>query len=142
VAGGEDQAQQVVADVVVDRGVELGLAGLLLDLELAPELLVLALEPLAPTDEVDRTTLADGHEPGARAVRDARLGPLLQRCDERVLCEVLGQADVAHHSGEAGDEPGRLDPPDRIDRAMDGGGRHRAPTAAPPPERAGAPPAP
>ena len=45
VAGGEDQAQQVVADVVVERGVEIRRRRLACcDLELAAELLVLALE--------------------------------------------------------------------------------------------------
>ena len=50
--------------------------------------------------------LRRGHEPGARVVRDARLRPLLERGDERVLREILGQADVAHDAREAGDEPG------------------------------------
>ena len=45
-AGREDEAQEVVADVVVERGVEIGL--LLLQLELAAELLPLALEAFAP----------------------------------------------------------------------------------------------
>ena len=39
--------------------------------------------------------------------RNARLRPLLERGDERVLREVLGQADVAHDPREAGDEPAR-----------------------------------
>ena len=62
--------------------------------------------------------LRGGHEPGARVVRDARLRPLLERGDQRVLRELFGQADVAHDPRQAGDEPGRLDPPDRVDRAM------------------------
>ena len=68
--------------------------------------------------------LRGGHEPGARVVRDARLRPLLERGDESVLRELLGEADVAHDPREAGDEPGRLDPPDRVDRAMGVGSRH------------------
>ena len=44
--------------------------------------------------------------------------PLLQRRDERVLREVLGQPDVAHHPRQPGDQPGRLDPPDGVDRAV------------------------
>ena len=46
-AGGEDEPQQVVADVVVERRVEIGATRLLLRLELVAELLVLALEQLA-----------------------------------------------------------------------------------------------
>ena len=101
-----------------------GAASLLLGLELVAELLVLALEQLVPAQQVDRAMLRGGHEPGARVVRDARLRPLLERGDERVLRELLGQADVAHDPREAGDEPGRLDPPDRVDRAMGIGSRH------------------
>ena len=51
-------------------------------------------------------------------------GPLLERGDERVLREVLGEADVAHDAREAGDEPRRLDPPDRVDGAMGVGSGH------------------
>ena len=123
-AGGEHEAQQVVADVVVERGVEIRHGHLLLRLELVAELLVLALEQLAPAQQVDRAMLGGGHEPGARVVRDARLRPLLERGDQRVLRELLGQADVAHDPREAGDEPGRLDPPDRVDRAVGVGSRH------------------
>ena len=57
-------------------------------------------------------------------VRDARLGPLFERGDQSVLREILGEADVAHDPREAGDEPGRLDPPDRVDGAMGVGSRH------------------
>ena len=45
-AGREHEAQEVVADVVVERGVEIRRGRLLPGLELATELLVLALEPL------------------------------------------------------------------------------------------------
>ena len=54
--------------------------------------------------------------PGLSGTPVAR--PLLQRGDQRVLGEVLGQADVAHEPREPGDEPRRLDPPDRVDRAV------------------------
>ena len=90
-----------------------------LRLELAAELLVLALEQRCVGAAVDRAVLGGGHEPGARVVRDARLRPLLERGDERVLRQLLGEADVAHDPREPGDEPGRLDPPDRLDGAVD-----------------------
>src|SRR5437867_5886302 len=45
----EHEAQEVVANVGVDRGVEIRRGHLLLGLDLAPELLVLALEQLAST---------------------------------------------------------------------------------------------
>ena len=49
-AGGEHEAQEVVADVVVERGVEIRHGHLLLGLELVAELLVLALEQLVPAE--------------------------------------------------------------------------------------------
>ena len=54
-------------------------------LELVAELLVLALERLSRRKQVDGAMLGGGHEPGARIVRDARLRPLLQGGDQRVL---------------------------------------------------------
>src|SRR5207247_5792710 len=79
---------------------------------------------LVPAHEVYRPMLRGGHEPGARVVRDPRLRPPLERSDECVLREILGKLEVADHPGETGDEPGRLDPPDGVDRAMRVGGRH------------------
>ena len=95
-----------------------------LGLDLAAELLVLALDQLPPAQAVDGAMLGGGHEPGARLVRDARLRPLLERGDERVLRQLLGEADVAHHAREAGDELGLLDAEDRVDGAMGIGSRH------------------
>src|SRR3989441_496878 len=122
--GDEHEAQEVVADAVVERGVEIRRRQLALRLDLATELLVLALDELASAQQVDRTVLRGGHEPGARLVRDARLRPALERGDERLLREVLGDPDVAHDPRQTGDEPGRLDPPDRVDRAPRIGSRH------------------
>ena len=101
-----------------------GAARSLLDLELVAELLVLALEQLAAAQAVDRAVLRGRHQPGARVVGHARLRPVLERGDQRVLRQLLGEADVAHHAREPGDQPGRLDPPDRVDRAMGIGSRH------------------
>ena len=55
----------------------------------------------AAPHQVDRAVLGGGHQPGARVVRDAGLRPLLERRDERVLGELLGQADVAHDARRA-----------------------------------------
>ncbi len=71
-ARGEHEPEQVVADVVVE-GVErvVDLRRLGAPLEIASELLVLALQRGAPAQHVDRVVLRRGHEPGARIVRDA-----------------------------------------------------------------------
>ena len=88
----EHQAQEVVADVVVERRVEIRRTAISCSsLELAAELLVLALEPLVPAEVIDGAMLRGGHEPGARVVRDARLRPLLERGDQRILRQVLGE---------------------------------------------------
>ena len=75
VAGGEHEAQQIVADVVVECAGEIRLGALLPRFELRPEHFVFALEQLVAAQAVDRPVLRRGHEPGARVVRDARLGP-------------------------------------------------------------------
>src|SRR5467141_1729725 len=101
-AGYEYEAQEVVANVIVDRGFEISHRHLLLGLDLAAEFLVLALEPLVSAQEIDCAMLRGGHQPGARVVRNSRFRPLLK----------------------TGDDPGGLDPPDRVNRAMCIGSRH------------------
>jgi hypothetical protein len=90
----------------------------------AREFLDLALVDVRPAQPVDAAVLGGGHEPGARVSRDARLRPLLQGGDERLLGEVLGEADVTHQAGRTRDEPWCLDPPHGLDRASDVGIAH------------------
>ncbi len=123
-AGGEHQPQQVVADVVVERGVEVGHLRLAFRGQLVAELGVLAVDQLGAAEAVDRAVLGGGHQPGAGLVGDAGARPLLERGDERVLRQLLGHADVAHHAREAGDELGLLDAEDRVDGVMCIGSRH------------------
>jgi hypothetical protein len=87
----------------------------------------------ALAERVDRATLRGGHEPGTRILRDARMGPLRERGDDRVLCDVLGERNVAHDAHECADEPRRLQSPDRLDRGACGLVSHGSdPTTAPP----------
>ena len=123
-AGDEDQPQQVVAHVIVERASRSGTALLLRASSSWPSSCVLPLVQRAAAEKVDGAMLRGGHEPGARIVRDARLRPPLERRDERVLRQILGRADVAHDPGEARDQPGGLDSPDRVDGAMCIGNRH------------------
>ena len=105
-AGREHETQQVVADVVVEGRVEVrrGRAPARPRARgRAPR--ALRSSSLFAAEQVDRAMLGGGHEPGARVVRDARLRPLLERGDERILREILGETDVAHDPREAGDEP-------------------------------------
>jgi len=71
VTGYEHQAQEIVANVIVDRRVEIGHGHLLPRFQLVPHLLVLAIEHLAPAQQVDSPVLRRGHEPRAGVARDA-----------------------------------------------------------------------
>ncbi len=116
-AGGEDQPQQVVVDVVRERLVEVrrdACPGLQRPADLGILLLQLAVAP----EEVDRPALGDRHQPGAGIARNALGGPLLERGDDRVLGQVLGQADVAGVVGQARDQPGGFQPDDGLDRRL------------------------
>src|SRR5207302_2010831 len=95
VAGDEYETQQIVADVVVhaldEGGFAIGCRDLLLELHLAGELLVLALEDFAASKLIERPVLCSGHKPGARVVRNTGLRPGLERGEERLLRELLGE---------------------------------------------------
>ena len=65
------------------------------------------------------------HEPGARLVGNALVRPLLERRDERVVRQLLGDADVAHDAREPGDELRPLDAKYRFDCGMRRRLRHR-----------------
>lgn len=97
---------------------------LLFALKLANNLLVLALQECVATEMVNGSMLGGGHQPSAGVIWDARLGPLLEGCNERILRELFGEADIADDSCEPGNDSGRFDPPDRFDCAMCIGSRH------------------
>lgn len=118
--GGEHQAQQVIADVVVERIVEIRHGRFLLPGgEFTAQLLVFAFEQFTAAQMVERAVFGGGHQPGARIVRDARLRPALEGGDQSVLREFLGEADVAQQPRERGDDARRLDAPHRVDGAVD-----------------------
>jgi hypothetical protein len=113
----EYETEQIVTDIIVESSIEIWhdhLSGS----ELAAEVFVLALKQRIAAEIIDGTMLGRGHKPGSRIFRDARLRPLFEGGYESILGEVLGDADIAHNPREAGDEPGRLDPPDGVNRTM------------------------
>jgi hypothetical protein len=122
-AGNEDEAKEIVADLVVERCVEVR-RDRFLHRELAAELFMLTFEELVPAELIDRTVLRGCHQPGAWPLGDARCRPLLQRRDESILRKLLRDADVADHPRKAGDELRPLDPPDCVDGTMCLGSRH------------------
>jgi hypothetical protein len=83
-AGREHQPQEIITDVVIERGVEIR-GRVLLRRQLDADLLVLPGDPFAPAQLVDRAALGGGHQPGPRVVRNAGFGPALEGDDERVL---------------------------------------------------------
>ena len=128
-AGREHQPQQVVADVVVEGGIDVVAAER--GVEFAAELLVLAVEHPPAPQQVDRPPFAGRHEPGAGIARDAGAWPFLERGDERVMRQVLGRADIADEPHEPGHQPGGLDAPDGVDGAMGVGLCHDHPSHHP-----------
>ena len=116
-AADEHQPEQVVADEVVGRGIHVGGCQLLVDQGVLAQLLLLALPGGSPAQLVDGAVLGGRHQPGTRLRRHAFGRPLAQRRLERVLRQIFGQVHVAHHARQPGDQPGRLDAPDRLDGA-------------------------
>ena len=97
VAGGEHKAQEIVANLIVERGIEIGLCRVLLDLELIAELPMFSFEQLVPAEKIDGAMFCGRHEPSAGIFRDARFGPLFEaargppgrgprRCRRRAPC--------------------------------------------------------
>src|SRR2546421_57286 len=70
-AGREDQAEQIVADLIVDRLDQVGLGTDLALLQLAAEVLVFGVLHLAAAQVIDRAMLGGRHEPGPRIIRHA-----------------------------------------------------------------------
>src|SRR6202021_1224259 len=124
----EDEAQQVVANIIVERGFQIWHGHLLLRLKFPTQLRVLEFEALVSSPEIDGTILRGSHKPRAWISRNSGLRPLLEGSDESVLSEFLGKPDVADDSRKACDDSGRLDSPDRVDDAMYVGSRHGYPS--------------
>ena len=78
---------------------------------------------------IDAAAAGDGEQPGLRLTRDAVPRPALQRGDQGVLGEILGQREVTGEAGERRDDPCRLDPPHRGDGLPRGGLRHAPPSS-------------
>ncbi len=112
----EDEAKEVVPDVLVDSRIQVN--ALVSPLHVAADLFVLALERLAAADQIDRLMLRGPHQPRAWLLRHAGDGPLLERGHQCVLRKLFGRCEIANDASQPGDEPGRLDAPDRFDRAV------------------------
>ena len=85
---------------------------------------VLGFRHLGAAQTVERAVARSRGQPRTGLVRHAGPGPGFHRRHQRVLRQLLRQPDVTHHAGEAGDDPGRFDAPDRFDGAVGVGGTH------------------
>ncbi len=123
-ARGEHEAEQVVIDVVGDGAVEVGVDRLRVDGQVATDVAVPVAQALVPAVLVDGPSLGHGHQPAPGIARNPRHRPLLQRGDDCVLGQLLGQAHIARVVGQPGDEPGRLDADHRLGGGVRLCGRH------------------
>jgi hypothetical protein len=123
VASRKDQPQHVVAEIVVQGGVEIR-RGVPLGLQLVHQCRMLAFEHFVAPEVIDGAALGGGQQPGAGFLRHARVRPPLECGDERLLRQFFGQGYVARHPCQHGDQPGLFDPPNGEDGAMGVGDRH------------------
>ena len=118
VAGCEDEAQQLVAEIVVHgRFDRLGRA-IERAVQLPRDLLVLAFAHLVATDCVDGAPFGGCHQPGAGIGRYAGPGPFGKGDYQGVLRQFLCTVDIAHQPSQARDEPGPFDAKSRFNRPV------------------------
>ena len=76
--GYEDEAQEVVANIIIERGFEIRHGHLLLGPKFATQLRMLELEALVASPEIDSAILRGSHQPGAWIIRNSGVWPLLE----------------------------------------------------------------
>jgi hypothetical protein len=87
-AGDEDEAEEVVADGVVETGVEVG-RGLFEGFEFAGEHSVFAFGDGVAAEEIDGAAFVGDGKPCGAIIGDARLRPLFECGDKCLLREVF-----------------------------------------------------
>ena len=113
-AGGEDEAQQIIIDILVEHGLDLG--HLLFEgHEIDGQRTMLAIDHGGAPEAIERPVPRDLGQPGGRVARNAILGPALQCQQEGILGDLLGQTDVTQIAGKPGGELRLLDAPNRFD---------------------------
>src|SRR5690242_2483225 len=90
---------------------------------------MLVFEPVLTPENIQSAVLRGGDQPGARVVRNARLGPMLERREQGFLRQILGQADIPHQASEHGDHFGGFDAPNGFDALLDVAHRFHAAAA-------------
>jgi hypothetical protein len=118
-ARGKDKPQYVIVDYLIERLVHSLSQPLLLRLKLASDFFMLLSEHLPAPQTVDRAPLRRGHQPWGGIFRNTFFGPPLERRNERVLGQLLRNADIASDAGNRGDKPRGFDLPHRLNRPVD-----------------------
>jgi hypothetical protein len=90
----------------------------LLKLKLAANFFLFAFKAYVSANQVNGFMICCGHEPGARVIWNARLGPLLKSGNKSALGNGPCNANIAHKARETRDASGGPDPPDCINSAM------------------------
>src|SRR6185437_7310435 len=116
--GSENETEEVVANVVIERFVDLGRESFVFGLKFSGKLLVFLLKTAVAAKLVDGAALSDSHQPCPGVIGHARRGPLFEGRHERVLREVFGQAHIVDHPREPRNESWGFDAPDCVNRAM------------------------
>ena len=116
-AGGEHQAQEIIADRIVDGVLEFEHGGFLARFQLVGQFLCLRSSSL-PRRQRSMARAWRFASARPRVDRNAGLRPFLQRGDERVLRQLFGQPYILYEPRETGDDFGGFDPPNRLDGAM------------------------
>jgi hypothetical protein len=118
-ACGKDKPQYIIVDDLIECVVHRLSEPLLLLLKVARNFFVLLCKHLPTAQTIDGTPLRRRHQPRSGIFGDTFLGPPLKGCNQRVLSQFLGNADIAGDAGNRSDEPRRLDLPHRLDRPVD-----------------------
>ncbi len=118
VAGCEDEAQELIAKIVVHGCFDRLGRIVMRAVKLPRDLLMLALAHLVATDRVDCAAFGGCHQPGAGIGRNAGSRPFGERDDQGVLRQLLCKVDIADDPGEARDEPRPFNAENRFDRPV------------------------
>ncbi len=115
-AAGEDEAQPVVLDRVLGRA-----RGIrrILGLEVQDGV-VGTVDARDLAQRVDALEAGRGDEPGARVLRHAVAGPLLDGRRERLLHRLLGAVEVPEQADQRREHAARFLAPDRLDACTGG----------------------
>jgi hypothetical protein len=117
-AGGKDEAKDVIIDDLVQSLIHGFSESPLPEFQFPLNLSVLLLKHAAAAESVDGAPLRRCHQPRRRFFWDAIFRPLFESCNERILSEFLGNAEVTGNARNPRDESRGFDLPYGLDRLV------------------------